>query len=272
MFSPTLLAGKVALITGAGTGLGRRMAERMAAVGAHVALVGRRPEPLAATAAAIAAAGGPEAVPFPADIRKVDEVAAAVDAAAARFGRLDILVNNAAGNFICPAEKLTPNGWNAVINIVLNGSFYCSRAAFPHLARSGGSILNILAAYAWLAGPGTLHSACAKAGVMAMTRTLAVEWARYQIRVNAVCPGPIHTEGTDKNLWSAVPNLEARVTRQVPMRRLGTPDEVADGALFLSSDLARWITGQILPIDGGHWLGNGVYDWHPELGEAGADG
>ncbi|MBI3270768.1 MAG: SDR family oxidoreductase [Planctomycetes bacterium] len=243
------------------------MAERMAGVGARIALVGRRADKLGEVARAIEAAGGAAAA-FPADVRDVAQVQAAVDGVVARFGRLDILVNNAAGNFLCPAEKLSPNGWNAVINIVLNGTFFFSRAAFPHLAKDGGSILNILAAYAWLAGPGTVHSASAKAGVLAMTRALAVEWAPHRIRVNAISPGPIHTEGTDKNLWSAAPDLEARIIRQVPLRRLGTADEVADAALFLSSDLARWITGQVLPVDGGHWLGNGVYDWNPARGTA----
>jgi NAD(P)-dependent dehydrogenase (short-subunit alcohol dehydrogenase family) len=147
-----------------------------------------------------------------------------------------------------------------VLGIVLDGTFYCSRAAFP-LLRAGGSgrIVNIVASYAWLAGPGTVHSAAAKAGVLSLTRTLAVEWAPHRIRVNAVAPGPVHTAGTDQNLWLST-ELEEAVRRGIPLGRFGTPQEIAEAVYFLASEGSRYITGQVLPVDGGQWLGHGVMD------------
>ncbi len=194
-------AGKTVWITGAGSGLGRSMAVAFAHEGATVCAIGRRQEPLDETARLIAKDGG-SAFGISCDVRdaaRVEEVAAAI---LERAGSIDVLVNNAAGNFIAPSEKLSPNGFKSVVDIVLNGTFHCTRYAFEALRASRGSILNIIATYAWSGEPGALHSACAKAGVLAMTRTLAAEWGGFGIRVNAIAPGPIHTEGTDKNLWS----------------------------------------------------------------------
>jgi NAD(P)-dependent dehydrogenase (short-subunit alcohol dehydrogenase family) len=176
------------------------------------------------------------------------------------FGRIDILVNNAAGNFLCRAEDLSPNGWNAVINIVLNGSFYCSRAVGRHMiARGkGGAIVSVLANYVWTGSAGTVHSAAAKAGVLSMTQTLAVEWARHRIRVNAVAPGPIESPGAAKQLWNS-PEAVEKITRMVPLQRWGQPPEVADAVAFLASDGAAFITGETLTIDGGAWLGRGTF-------------
>jgi NAD(P)-dependent dehydrogenase (short-subunit alcohol dehydrogenase family) len=176
------------------------------------------------------------------------------------FGRADILVNNAAGNFVCRAEDLSPNGWNAVIGIVLNGSFYCARAFGRHLIARGqeGAIVSVLANYVWTGSPGTIHSAAAKAGVMSMTQTLGVEWARHRIRVNAVAPGPIESPGAARQLWNT-PEAVERISRSVPLGRWGQPSEVADAVTFLASPLSSFITGETLTVDGGAWMGRGPY-------------
>jgi NAD(P)-dependent dehydrogenase (short-subunit alcohol dehydrogenase family) len=171
-------------------------------------------------------------------------------------------VNNAAGNFICKAEDLTPNGWNAVVGIVLNGSFYCSRAVGRHMiARGeGGSILSILANYAWTGSAGTIHSASAKAGVMAMTQTLAVEWAPHRIRVNAIAPGPIESPGAARQLWGTEA-AKAAIARGVPIGRWGRAEDVASAASFLVSPHAGYVTGEVLTVDGGQWLQRGTFNF-----------
>ena len=194
------------------------------------------------------------------DVRNPEQVDEMVQRVLRHFGRIDILVNNAAGNFVCRAEDLSPNGWNAVIGIVLNGSFYCSRAIGRYLIDrgQGGAIVSVLANYIWTGSPGTVHSAAAKAGVMSMTQTLAVEWARHKIRVNAVAPGPIESAGAAKQLWNT-PEAVERITKMVPLQRWGQPSEVADAVAFLVSDHAGFITGETLTIDGGAWLGGGTF-------------
>jgi NAD(P)-dependent dehydrogenase (short-subunit alcohol dehydrogenase family) len=160
------------------------------------------------------------------------------------------------------AEELSPNGWNAVIGIVLNGSFYCSRAVGRHMIQrgQGGSIVSILANYVWTGSAGTIHSAAAKAGVMSMTQTLAAEWARHRIRVNAVAPGPIESPGAAKQLWST-PEAVQRITDMVPLKRWGKPEEIADATAFLVAPGSGYITGEILTVDGGAWLGRGTFDF-----------
>src|SRR5215472_15715046 len=207
---------------------------------------------------------GAQVLTFPMDVRIPEQVDDLCRKTLQQFGSVDILVNNAAGNFICPAEKLSPNGWNAVVNIVLNGSFYCSRAAGLHMIASGrgGNILNLVAAYAWTGGPGTIHSACATAGVVCMTRTLAVQWARYRIRVNAIAPGPVDTLGAGGKLW-ATPEVRGAMLKTVPRGRIGAPKEIAQASAYLVSDYADFITGEVLVMDGGQWLGKGMFGIEP---------
>jgi NAD(P)-dependent dehydrogenase (short-subunit alcohol dehydrogenase family) len=254
MLSEGTFAGKVAIVTGGGSGLGRAIALELARLGAAVVVAGRRPEPLEETIAQIEDWGG-YGHAKPTDVRDPEQVESLVADAVARFGRVDVLVNNAAGNFVVHAEELSPNGWRAVVGIVLDGGFLCARAAGRRMIEQGegGAILSVLASYAWTGGPGTVHSAAAKAGLLTMTRTLAVEWARHRIRVNCITPGPADTEGAGAALWPTEED-RARVAASVPLGRLGTPEEIAWWGAALCSSYADYITGENLVIDGGHWL------------------
>jgi len=249
------LRDRVVLVTGGGTGLGRTMALELARLGASVAVMGRRREPLEETVAEI----GRDAVAVPGDVRDAEQVAAAFDAAEEALGPVTTLVNNAAGNFLVRAEDLSPNGWRAVVGIVLDGTFLCSRELGRRRIErgAGGEIVNLVATYAWTGGPGTVHSAAAKAGVVNLTRTLAVEWGPHGIRVNAIAPGPIDTPQSRERLW---PNEEIRrlLLAKVPLGRFGEPHEVANAVAYLVSDYASYITGAVLTIDGGGWLEKGV--------------
>jgi NAD(P)-dependent dehydrogenase (short-subunit alcohol dehydrogenase family) len=249
---------RVALVTGGGSGIGRAVALRWAAGGGAVAVLGRRKDALDDTVAQVAAAGG-DAEAVVCDVRDHAAVAESVADLVGRRGRIDALVNNAAGNFISPAEDLSPNGWKAVVDIVLNGTFHCTHAVASHMLAAGrGAIVNVVASYAWHGHPGTVHSAAAKGGVVAMTRTQAVEWAGRGVRVNCIAPGPTETDGAGAALW---PTDEARdgVLASVPAGRFATPEEIAESVVFLLGDRAAYVTGDVLVVDGGQWLGKAVY-------------
>ncbi len=256
MFQSDLLKGRTILITGGGTGLGRAMALRFAELGAQLFLAGRREDPLKQTVADIRAKGA-RAAYVSADIRDFAAVEAMVAAAEKEFGAVDTLINNAAGNFIARTEKLSPNAFNAVIGIVLQGTFYCTLALGRKwiAAKQPGTILNIVTTYADSnSGSGfVVPSACGKAGVLAMTRSLAVEWARYHIRVNAIAPGPFPTQGAFSRLLPSK-ELEEKHREDNPMKRFGRPEELADLASFLISKQADYINGECVVIDGGQWM------------------
>ena len=255
MLAEGSLDGRVALVTGGGSGLGRVMALELGRLGAKVAVLGRRRHMLEETVAQLA-----DGVAVPADVREPNAVGEAFDVAEAELGPITTLVNNAAGNFHVQAEELSPNGWRAVVGIVLDGTFHCSRELARRVVARGGDnaqIVNIVASYAWTGGPGTVHSAAAKAGVVNLTRTLAVEWARHGIRVNAISPGPVDTAETRERLWPTE-EIREHILRRIPLARFGTEAEVANACAYLVSDYAAYITGDVLTVDGGAWLEQGM--------------
>jgi len=251
IFRQGILAGHVAFVTGGGTGITGGVARAIAESGAKVALVSRKMEHLEPAAAAIVANGG-EAIAIAADVRQPEDVERAIAETLSRFGSLDILVNGAAGNFLCAASELSPNGFGTVVDIDLKGTFNCCRAAFAELKKSGGSVLNISATLHYLGTPYQLHVSAAKAGVDALTRNLAVEWGQYGIRVNAIAPGPIEdTEGMAR----LVPEpIKEKMKRRIPLGRFGRIRDIEQAAVFMSSDAASFISGAVLVVDGGQWL------------------
>jgi len=274
MFQADLLNGRTILITGGGTGLGRSMALRFAELGANLFLIGRREEPLAKTCEEIRAKKA-RAAYVSCDVRDFAAVENAIAAAEKEFQRVDTLVNNAAGNFIARTEKLSPNAFNSVVGIVLQGTFHCTLALGRKwiAAKQPGNILNIVTTYAAAnSGSGfVVPSASAKAGVLAMTRSLAVEWARYHIRMNAIAPGPFPTEGAWSRLMPAK-ELEERARNHHPMKRFGRHEELANLAAFLLSDLSEYINGECVVIDGGLWLrGAGEFNDFVDFPEAAWD-
>lgn len=254
MFKERCLAGRTAIVTGGGTGLGLSMALKFAELGADLVITSRDPAHTEPACAKIREKGV-RALSIKCDVRKFEEVEAMVAEAEKELGHVDILVNNAAGNFLCPTEDLSPNGFASVVGIVLHGAFHATLAAGRRMIESGrgGAILNILTTYAWTGSGFVIPSAAAKAGVMAMTRSLAVEWAKYKIRVNGIAPGPFPTEGAWKAL---VPDgaIEGIGQDRIPMKRFGEHEELANLAAYLVSDYSGYITGDVVTIDGGEWL------------------
>ena len=251
IFAEKILSGRVAFITGGGTGITGGVARALAEAGARVALVSRKLEHLEPAAEAINANNG-EAIAVAADVREPEAVAAAIATTIERFGKLDIVVNGAAGNFLCAAEELSPNGFGTVVDIDLKGTFNVCRAAFAMLKKNRGQILNISATLHYLGTPMQLHVSAAKAGVDALTRNLAVEWGRHGIRVNAIAPGPI---GDTEGMKRLVPEpIKEKLRQRIPLGRFGEIADIEKAAVFLCSEAAGYINGTVLVVDGGHWL------------------
>jgi NAD(P)-dependent dehydrogenase (short-subunit alcohol dehydrogenase family) len=258
MLRDDALAGKTALITGGASGLGLAMARRFADLGCRIGLVGRSAQRLAAAERAI---DGPTVFTAQADVREPETIDGALDAMEAALGPIDIVVNNAAGNFLASTEDLSPNAFNAVVQTVLYGTFHTTVAAGRRMIASGrgGTFLNIVTTYAWTGSAFVVPSAVAKAGVLAMTRSLAVEWATYGIRSNAIAPGPFPTEGAWARLLPTR-EMEERSLARIPLGRFGRPEELAELAAFLVSDAAAYINGECVTIDGGGWLSSGLFN------------
>ena len=253
MFESDLLREQTILITGGGTGLGRVMTERFAELGARVAILGRRSEPLEETVGAIREAGGTAAWTS-ADVRDPEQVEAAVENLEGELGHFTGLLNNAAGNFLAPSEDLSANAFNSVVQIVLYGTYHSTMALGRRWIerKTPAHILSIVTTYAWTGSPFVMPSACAKAAVLALTRSLAVEWGTYGIRSNAIAPGPFPTEGAFSRLFP--PEFQARGEKANPLGRFGRPPELANLASFLFSPMASYINGECVVIDGGEWL------------------
>ena len=266
IFNEGILTGRVAFVTGGGTGITGGVARALAEAGANVALVSRSIEHLEPAAKAIndefaardmrtgtsALPASGEALAVAADVRKPDDVEKAIAATIDRFGKIDIVVNGAAGNFLCKPEDLSANGFGTVVDIDLKGTFSVCRAAFAQLKQHRGQILNISATLHYLGTPMQLHVSAAKAGVDALTRNLAVEWGRYGIRVNAIAPGPI---GDTEGMKRLVPEpIKEKLRKRIPLGRFGLIEDIENAAVFLCSDAASYINGAVLVVDGGHWL------------------
>jgi len=251
IFVDGVLKGHVAFVTGGGTGITGGVARAFAEAGASVALVSRKMDHLQPAADTINQDGG-KAIPIVADVRQPDAVAQAVAQTIEQLGKIDIVVNGAAGNFLCAAEEMSPNGFGTVIDIDLKGTFNVCRATFAQLKEHRGQILNISATLHYIGTPLQLHVSAAKAGVDALTRNLAVEWGRYGIRVNGIAPGPIEdTEGMQRLVPEPV---KERLRKTIPLGRFGRIADIEKAAVFICSDAASYINGTVLVVDGGQWL------------------
>ncbi|HAY3556658.1 TPA: SDR family oxidoreductase [Elizabethkingia meningoseptica] len=256
MLKDDALKDKVIIVTGGGSGLGKAMTKYFLQLGAKVVITSRNLEKLQGTAQELEAETGGTVFCVACDVRNWDEVEAVKDAVLKEFGKIDVLLNNAAGNFISPTERLTHSAFDSILDIVLKGTKNCTLSIGKHWidSKTQGTVLNIVTTYAWTGSAYVVPSACAKAGVLAMTRSLAVEWAKYGIRFNAIAPGPFPTKGAWDRLLPGDLVEKFDMTKKVPLRRVGDHQELANLAAYLVSDFSAYINGEVVTIDGGEWL------------------
>lgn len=257
MLRDDALKGKTIVVTGGGSGLGKSMTTYFLELGANVVISSRNIEKLQAVKLELEALTGGKVLPVQCDVRNYEEVEAMVAASVAEFGSVDILLNNAAGNFISPTERLSANAFDTIIDIVLKGTKNCTLAFGKHWIKSKETnkvVLNIVTTYAWTGSAYVVPSATAKAGVLAMTRSLAVEWAKYGMRFNAIAPGPFPTKGAWDRLLPGELREKFDLSKKVPLKRVGEHQELANLAAYLVSDFSAYLNGEVVTIDGGEWL------------------
>lgn len=257
MLRDNALKGKTIVVTGGGSGLGKSMATYFLELGANIVITSRNLEKLQNTAKEMEAATGGKVLSVQCDVRNYDEVEAMVKASVDAFGQVDVLLNNAAGNFISPTERLSANAFDTIIDIVLKGSKNCTLAFGKHWIdnkETNKTVVNIVTTYAWTGSAYVVPSATAKAGVLAMTRSLAVEWAKYGIRHHAIAPGPFPTKGAWDRLLPGDLKEKFDLAKKVPLKRVGDHQELANLAAYLVSDFAHYLNGEVITIDGGEWL------------------
>lgn len=253
VFRDDILEGKVAFVTGGGSGICKGITKALMAHGARAAIVGRKLDRLNAAAKELSGLTGRDCLATPADVREPPKVEAALEETLDRFGRIDIVVNGAAGNFLCPAAQLSYNAFRTVVDIDTVGTWNVCRAAFERTLRDhGGVILNISATLHYAATPLQAHASAAKAAVDSLTKSLALEWGSMGIRINAIAPGPI--EDTEGMARLAPADMKEKLEKSIPLRRWGTIDDIANAALFLASDAASYVHGEVFVVDGGAWL------------------
>ena len=256
MLKENSLRNKVILVTGGGSGLGKSMVEYFVELGANVIITSRRKELLNEVAKKINAENESKVFPVPCDVRNINEVEKVVDEAYKKFGKVDCLINNAAGNFISPTERLSTRAFDAIIDIVLKGTinFTLTLGKKWIEEKINGNVLNIVTTYSWTGSGYVVPSACAKAGVLSLTRSLAVEWAKYKIRFNAIAPGPFPTKGAWERLLPGDLKDKFDPSKKVPVGRVGEHQELSNLAAYLVSDYSSYINGEVITIDGAEWL------------------
>ncbi|HWB63836.1 MAG TPA: SDR family oxidoreductase [Chitinophagales bacterium] len=271
MLKEGALKGKTIIITGGGTGLGKSMTKYFLTLGANVAITSRKLEVLEKTASELMQETGGQVLPLACDVRNYAEVEKMLAAVVEKFGGVDTLINNAAGNFISPTERLSSRAFDTVVDIVLRGSYNCTLALGKYWIKekqTGKTVLNIVTTYAWTGSAYVVPSACAKAGVLAMTRSLAVEWAKYGIRTNAIAPGPFPTKGAWDRLVPGEFREKFSLEKHVPLRRVGHHQELCNLAAYLISDYSAYVNGDVVTIDGGEWLlGAGEFNMFEEVSQ-----